>query len=416
MENLYDYKRFAILYVDDEEKSLKYFSRAFADTFQVLTASNAADGYRLLEANADSIGIVMSDQRMPGEKGVQFLQRARSYRPRIIRILVTAFTDLDAAIDAVNTGAIYKYITKPWEVPTLETTLKRSLEFFMVQRERDALLREKLSVLHNLVITDRVLSLGVLAAGLGDRYRNALPAVRAFLSLAPDFLRGVPMDLSQLRQPDFWEVFHQHINRSVQLVAEMLPAGSSAASVPTLLSSADIATLINESAVQAAAAKGIRTESNLPLDLATVSVPADRLRQLLMLLLRCQAGNLPDGATVQITARNNTPADGTAAGIAIELADNGPGLPLEAIESVFNPFQIRNPGPNETGLALLASFIAGHHFGAEIQLATGATGGLVFKVIIPSERTASTATDEAQAFLVAAMTNERLWDKLIGTL
>ena len=135
---------------------------------------------------------------------------------------------VDAAIDAVNTGAIYKYITKPWEVPTLETTLKRSLEFFMVQRERDALVREKLSVLHNLVITDRVLSLGVLASGLGDRYRNALPAVRAFLSLAPDFLRGVPMDLSQLRQPDFWEVFHQHIGRSVQLVGDMLtaPAGT----------------------------------------------------------------------------------------------------------------------------------------------------------------------------------------------
>ena len=128
MDTLYDYKRFTILYVDDEEKSLKYFGRAFSDRFTILTATSAEEGYRLLEAHADEIGVVMSDQRMPGEKGVQFLQKARQLRPRIIRILATAFTDLDAAIDAVNSGAIYKYVTKPWEVSMIETTLKRSLE------------------------------------------------------------------------------------------------------------------------------------------------------------------------------------------------------------------------------------------------------------------------------------------------
>ena len=141
MNQPYDYQRFAILYVDDEEKSLKYFSRAFSETFRIFTAPNAAEGYRILEDHQDEIGVIMSDQRMAGEKGVQFLERARRLRPQIIRILVTAYSDLEAAIDAVNTGAIYKYITKPWDVPELEMTLKRSLEFFIVQTERDLLLR-----------------------------------------------------------------------------------------------------------------------------------------------------------------------------------------------------------------------------------------------------------------------------------
>ena len=115
----YDYKQFAILYVDDEEKSLKYFARAFEDEFRILTAPTAQEGLRLLEAHADEIGLLMTDQRMPGEKGVWLLEKARQLRPRIIRVLATAFADMDAAIAAVNTGAIYKYVHKPWDPPSL---------------------------------------------------------------------------------------------------------------------------------------------------------------------------------------------------------------------------------------------------------------------------------------------------------
>src|SRR3954453_2174576 len=160
MQNFYDYKKFAILYVDDEEKSLKYFTRAFQDQFRVFPANNAQDGYALLEQHKDEIGILMTDQRMPGEKGVQLLERARQLRPKIIRMLATAYSDIEAAVDAVNSGAIYKYVNKPWDVPQLEMTLRRALEFFIVQRERDSLMREKLAVLHHIMITDRVVSLG----------------------------------------------------------------------------------------------------------------------------------------------------------------------------------------------------------------------------------------------------------------
>ena len=127
----------------------------------------------------------MTDQRMPGEKGVWLLERARQFRPRIMRMLVTAYADMDAAIAAVNSGAIYKYVTKPWDPPQLEHTLKRGLEFFMVQAERDQLLREKMSVLHNMMIADRIVSLGLLAAGLSHHIRNSLVAVKTFLDLAP---------------------------------------------------------------------------------------------------------------------------------------------------------------------------------------------------------------------------------------
>src|ERR687895_1416525 len=196
MERLYD--KCTILYVDDEEQSLKYFTRAFQDKFRILSATNASDGYRLLEQHRNEIALLLTDQRMPGEKGVQFLQRARRLHPRAIRILTTAYSDLDVAIEAVNSGAIYKYVTKPWDIPQLEVTLQRALEFYMVQRERDFLLKEKLSALQRMLITDRVLSLGILAARLGHHVRNSLVAVRTFLDLAPEKLVEERVDTEKM--------------------------------------------------------------------------------------------------------------------------------------------------------------------------------------------------------------------------
>src|SRR5947199_4185730 len=232
MQSFYDYKKFAILYVDDEEKSLKYFSRAFQDQFHIFTAASAQEGFKTLEAHQEEIGLLMTDQRMPGEKGVWLLEKARQLRPRIIRVLATAFSDMEAAVAAVNSGAIYKYVGKPWDPPQLESTLKRGLEFFIVQRERDQLLREKMSVLHNMMIADRIVSLGLLAAGLSHHIRNSLVAVKTFLDLAPPKLREENLNLSGLRNPDFWKEYYQNVQGQIGQINNMLKDLWTASEIP----------------------------------------------------------------------------------------------------------------------------------------------------------------------------------------
>jgi two-component system probable response regulator PhcQ len=162
MEPLYDYQKCAILYVDDEEKSLKYFTRAFGDKFKILSAANASDGYRLLEQHRDEIALLITDQRMPGEKGVEFLQRARQLHPTAIRILTTAYSDFDVAIEAVNSAAISKYVTKPWDIPQLESILKEACEFFSLQRQRDILLEAQSSAQQETINIDQAATLGDL--------------------------------------------------------------------------------------------------------------------------------------------------------------------------------------------------------------------------------------------------------------
>src|SRR5262245_25339388 len=222
MDNTYDYKKFAVLYVDDEEKSLTNFSRAFGDHFRLLTAPTAQEGLKLLQLHADEIGLLMTDQRMPGETGVWLLERARQFRPRILRLLVTAYADMDAAIAAVNSGAIYKYVTKPWDPPQLELTLRQGLEFFMVQKERDQLLQEKMSVLRNMMIADRIVSLGLLAAGLSHQIRNSLVAVKTFLDLAPKKMDEERANLNGVRNPDFWKEYHHNAQSQIEKINHLL--------------------------------------------------------------------------------------------------------------------------------------------------------------------------------------------------
>ena len=107
---------------------------AFDKTFRIFTATNAQDGFRLLEEHPDEIGLLITDQRMPGEKGVQLLERARQLRPRMIRLLATAYSDLDAAIAAVNAGAIYKYITKPWDDDMLRQHVREAFRHYGAAR------------------------------------------------------------------------------------------------------------------------------------------------------------------------------------------------------------------------------------------------------------------------------------------
>src|SRR5260221_2233782 len=92
----------------------------------------------------------------------------------------------------------------------------------MVQRERDQLLKEKMSVLHNMMIADRIVSLGLLAAGLSHHIRNSLVAVKTFLDLAPSKLKEEDLDLNSLRNPDFWKEYYQNVQGQIEKINHML--------------------------------------------------------------------------------------------------------------------------------------------------------------------------------------------------
>lgn len=151
-----------ILFVDDEEKARKYFEKAFGKKYSVFTAAGGRQGLELLKTQHAAIGLVVSDQRMPEMAGVDFLSQVRARYPDKIRILTTAYSDLDSAIRSVNEGRIYQYVTKPWDLQDFQMVLKRAADYYTILAERDHLMALKMSTLQRIVMADRLKTLSCI--------------------------------------------------------------------------------------------------------------------------------------------------------------------------------------------------------------------------------------------------------------
>ncbi len=411
MQSSYNYKQFAILYVDDEEMSLKYFARAFEDEFRIFTASNAQDGLKILEQNPDDIAILMTDQRMPGEKGVWLLEKARQLRPRMIRILATAYADMDAAIAAVNSGAIYKYVTKPWDPPQLEQTLKRGLEFFVTQQERDSLLKEKMSVLRNMMVAEHIVRLGLLAAGMSHHVRNSLVAVKTFLDLAPSKMQE-EKSAAELRNPEFWKEYHHNVQGQITKINNMLKdlwaaSENSGFEFNDRVQIHHVVAEVLKKLEANFADKNIRVENNIPDTLPAIMVDALKFSRLFELLFRDEIVSLPTGSIIQISASSDDE------GIELKLSDNGPGLPKEALQLVFDPFVLRTDTPMEYGINLMACFFIVHHHGGTIQaLSEGKGTTFVLRLLTNPNQP---RVEENDQFMEKVLLNDVVWEKLIAS-
>ncbi len=113
-----------VLYVDDEQDNLLVFKSSFRRNYNIQTASSAQEGLDLLKEN--SFEMVISDQNMPGMTGVEFLKNLPDDR-ECVRMILTGFSDIGAVIDALNTGKIQKYVTKPWEKEELQPVIDDAL-------------------------------------------------------------------------------------------------------------------------------------------------------------------------------------------------------------------------------------------------------------------------------------------------
>ena len=174
-----------ILYVDDEAMALKYFDRLVSPLAPVITAMSVAEGKAVLDQRGAEIAVLVSDQRMPGANGNELLCYARAQHPAVVRMLTTAYSELGEAIEAINSGEIYRYITKPWDLESLHADLRNALELSVLRSERDSLMREKLLMQQQQLLGQRAGQLALAcAAFLREDSTNALHVFLDFLVFA----------------------------------------------------------------------------------------------------------------------------------------------------------------------------------------------------------------------------------------
>ncbi len=124
----------SVLFVDDEVNILKALQRLLrSEPFEVLTASHAAEALELIDQRQPQV--IVSDQRMPEMNGVDFLASVRDRHSDVVRMMLTGYTDMTIAVEAINRGEIYRLITKPWNDEELKATLRQAFDHYDLKAE-----------------------------------------------------------------------------------------------------------------------------------------------------------------------------------------------------------------------------------------------------------------------------------------
>ena len=159
--------RYKMLIIDDETSNLRTLERLFRREYEVLTAASAVEAMMLLQQH--DVALLICDQRMPEMNGIELMARTVKLRPHMVRILLTGYTDVSSLIEAINSGHVYKYVTKPWVNEDLLITVARALEHYETNRSR-----------HNLQMTNERLQ-----ARLAEIAKLALTGDEPMLQVPP---------------------------------------------------------------------------------------------------------------------------------------------------------------------------------------------------------------------------------------
>ena len=340
-----NYREFSVLYVDDEPANLTAFRYSLEDQFQVLTASGAEEALRLLAT--ERVAVLLSDQRMPGMTGSQLCAKVRDLYPDIVRMVVSAYADLSAALEAINNGQVSRYILKPWREEELAATLRTAVEAFQI----GALVRSlQTRLLHSeqragaQVALDKVLhELSNPATALGSNLRFAVDTIGrpgTGTSLSTAVLEDVRRSLADAAEA----------SRSLEERLRYFSNGGALTARP-----AANATDLRRAVMSAVAIvrSEVRTRARLQVDIdpvPAVSIETVQASQLLVNLLVNAYEAIEPGAP----ERNHVSVRVRPApkGALVEVEDSGCGIATEMLGHVFEPFVTRKQEKTGHGLGL----------------------------------------------------------------
>jgi ActR/RegA family two-component response regulator len=187
---------YQILFIDDDEKILKSFQRTLSSQFKVMTAVGPEEALRIIEEKGP-FPVIVSDMKMPGMNGIEMFSHARKISPDSIHILLTGFADLQTAMDGVNQGGLFRFLTKPCDIDTLTTALTDGLRQYQLVMSEKELLEQTL--LGTVKVLGEILALvNPSAQGVTNRMKKYCRHMINVLGLKERWLFDMAIMLSQL--------------------------------------------------------------------------------------------------------------------------------------------------------------------------------------------------------------------------
>lgn len=378
--NFFDYP---ILYVDDEKPNLVTLQYALGTRFSILTASSGQEGLELLVQQP--VAVLLCDQRMPGMTGVELCKRALELRPDVTRMLMTAYSDVEAVIAAINLGQVTRFLLKPWRSEELEQVLRSAIEIAHLRRTvRDLEARlvatgaqrvtlvASAAVVHEL--SNPLAAMTMAAAEASQTIARVLPGVRASAPAA------ISTDIEWLKE------LQDEVMAAVTQLNAMLRRMREGAKPESIAGQCELK-VVTESAVRLVrrqiephARLVFTCDSTIDIGLDASVVAEIVINLLLSASHAIETCGLP-GRTIRIEARDEGPR------AVLTVADDGPGIAGK--NDLFDArFSTHGDG---RGLGLLVVYDLVRRAGGAIDVESEPGRGTRFDVRLPRVLAASPA-------------------------
>lgn len=385
----------SLLVVDDERENVVILQALLGDTWEICTASSGKEALALIAAGTQ-VDVVISDQRMPNMTGVQLLSRIAELSPDIVRILVTAYADVEPMIEAVNQGSVFAFITKPFEPQELRAAvsealrmkhhaalLRRLVEAYTARRMTLAATLHRLrSVQESVLAAERMTTLGRAASGIVHNLRNLTGIMCALVdeirqkTCSQELLLSAEGSLNSL----------QALIQLLECVRQFARAGDGAVSlVPTdaqrfLQRTAAMALMQNDDS---------RCRLAIDVDPAVnlLEIDAERISQALVALIDNAIRASKQGAPVRVSLRPvcNSEPPGSETFACFEVADSGCGMDATTLAHATDPF-FSTFSPPRLGLGLETARLAAHAHGGRFELSSAPGHGTKANLLVPLRR------------------------------
>jgi len=358
-------KKISVLYVDDERHNLYAFRASFRNDYQIFIAESAEEGRLILAEQL--IHVVVADQRMPKETGIEFLESIKKTHPYCMRILLTGYTDIQAVISAVNLGNIYRYLQKPWQEEEIKEAIQSAFEVYDARLQ----LIEK-----NLELEKAYRELDKFVYSASHDMRSPLMSILGIVRLSR-------LENDSSNSEKYFDMIEASVHRMDEFIKNIIGYYKNNR-IELKHSEIDIESLLNDIFRDLEAAGTLTSEIEIrrQFNLNTRLI-ADRLKlhiiltNLLSNAARYQKQNAAKWIEVKVEISEKEAV--------FEIVDGGIGIASDDLEGIFKMFHRatnNNPG---SGVGLYITKDAVNRVGGRIDVKSTLGEGSTFKVIIPNQ-------------------------------
>jgi two-component system, sensor histidine kinase and response regulator len=360
-------EKMKILYIDDDPNNLNSFLASFRFDYNIFIADNTTKAYEYLKENPD-INVVMADQRMPVTTGVEFFAAMKSQFPKPVRILSTGYADIEAVIDAVNLGSIFRYIKKPWNEEEIKYVINEAYKLYT---------NNSVASLKNAELQTAYEELGKFAHSVTHDLRGPLMSIMGAINIANsidnieeirDIISMIEIAIKKL--DEFIRSIHEYY--SIKKGVIMYESVNFEHFIKDLMSFFQISQKIDGISVKYSVLQPELFES----DIVSLKII---LINLISNAFKYQRKDEPNKMVeVKIEVINNTAY--------IEVTDNGIGIQQKHIDKIFDMFyRVANEQPG-SGFGLFNVKDALNKLNGRIEVFSELHKGSTFKLIIPGKQ------------------------------